>query len=115
MENSILISIKKTLGIEPEYTHFDPDIILNANSVLMTINQLGIGPTSGFLITGEGETWSDLLGDRTDLEGVKMLIYLKVRLLFDPPTNEYVVLAMERQMTELEWRLVAQVETITNT
>ena len=109
--NSILISVKKTLGIEPEYAHFDPDITLNINSALLTLNQLGIGPEGGFIVTGEAETWTDLLGNRTDLEAAKTLIYLKVRLLFDPPTSSFVLDAIERQIAQIEWRLSIQVET----
>lgn len=111
--DSILISVKKTLGIEQDYTHFDPDIILHTNSVLLTLNQLGIGPSTGFIITGEEDLWSSLLGEREDLEAVKTLIYLKVRLLFDPPSSAFVLESMERQITELEWRLNVQAESIT--
>ena len=107
--DSILISIKKVLGIEQEDTHFDPDIILSINSVLMVLNQLGIGPITGLIITGEEETWTALLGDRKDIESVKIFVYLKVRLLFDPPTNAFLVEAIERQTKELEWRINVQV------
>lgn len=98
------------LGIEENYTHFDPDIILNINSVLLTLNQLGIGPATGFLITDKEETWASLIGDREDLDAVKTLVYLKVRLLFDPPTNTSTIEAMERQITQFEWRLNVQAE-----
>lgn len=108
--DSILTSIKKMLGIEQEYTQFDLDIILNINSVLMTLSQLGVGPETGFAIIGAEETWDDFLGDRTDLESVKSYIYLKVRLLFDPPTSSFVLEAMERQINEFEWRLNVQAE-----
>lgn len=107
---SILTSIKKLLGIEAEDTHFDPDIILNINMVFMTINQLGIGPETGFIITGKDEIWSDLLGDRKDVEGVKTYVYLKVRLIFDPPSSGVLIEAIERQIRELEWRLNIQVD-----
>jgi len=109
--DSILLTIKRMLGIEPQYTHFDQDVIFNINTVLMTSNQIGVGPESGFLITGANEKWIDLLGERTDLEAVKSYIYLKVRLLFDPPSSSFVLDAMQRQATEIEWRLWVQVET----
>jgi len=109
---SILVSVKKMLGIEQDYTHFDSDIILNINSVLLSLNQLGIGPTTGFIITGDDETWSSFIGDREDIEAVKTLVYLKVRLVFDPPSNAFVLEAMERQIKEFEWRLNIQAETI---
>jgi hypothetical protein len=113
--DSILISVKKLLGIDETYTQFDPDIILNINSVLMSLNQLGIGPTTGFMITGNLESWSSILGDRQDIESVKLYVFLKVRLVFDPPTNAFLVEAMERQIRELEWRINAQAESITAT
>lgn len=108
--DSILTAIKKLLGIEEDYTHFDADIILNINSVLMVLNQLGIGPETGLYITDKDETWSSLLGERKDLEAVKTYVYLKVRMMFDPPTNSFLVDATERQLTEFEWRLRAQAE-----
>jgi hypothetical protein len=110
VDNSILTSIKRVLGIEPDYIQFDPDIIINVNSALMSLTQLGVGPEAGFMITGAVETWTDFLGDRKDLEAVKTFVYLKVRLLFDPPSNAFLVDAMERQIKELEWRLNVQVE-----
>lgn len=108
--DSILVSVKKMLGVGEEYTHFDPDIILDINAVLMGLMQIGVGPSGGFIVTGESETWNGLLGDRIDLEATKTLIYLKVRLLFDPPTSSFVLEAIERQITEFEWRLNVQVE-----
>lgn len=108
--DSILLTIKRMLGIESQYTHFDQDVIFDINTVLMTSNQIGVGPETGFLITGASETWKDLLGERTDLEAVKSYIYLKVRLLFDPPSSSFVLDAMQRQAAEIEWRLLIQVE-----
>jgi hypothetical protein len=108
---SILTSIKKLLAIEDDYTHFDMDIIMNINSVLMTLTQLGVGPTAGFTITSNTETWTDFLGEQfSNLEGVKTYIYLKVRLVFDPPTSSGAIDAMTRIATEIEWRLNLQAE-----
>jgi hypothetical protein len=112
--NSILITIKKMLGIAEDSTHFDPDIISHINSVVLSATQLGVGPKYGFLVTGNNETWADFLGDRKDLEAVKSFIYLKVRLLFDPPSTSYLIEAIERQITELEWRLNVQIENTTS-
>lgn len=108
--DSILTSVKKALGIEESYEHFDPDIILHTNSVMMSLNQFGVGPKIGFMITGKDEKWVDLLGERKDLEAVKTYIYLKVKLIFDPPTVAAVLESMNRQITECEWRITAQVE-----
>lgn len=110
---SILTSIKKMLGIEPDFTHFDNDIVIYINSALMVLNQLGVGPEAGFIITGNTEIWKDFLFDRTDLEAIKTYIYLKVRLVFDPPTNSFLVDAIEKQISELEWRINIQSEKIT--
>jgi len=109
-ENSILISIKKLLGIDKDYVQFDQDIIININSALMSLTQLGVGPPSGFKIHGEEETWNDFIGERIDLESVKTYIYLKVRLTFDPPQSSYLIENIKEQLKEIEWRLNFQVE-----
>lgn len=102
---SILESIKKLLGISEEYTHFDSDIVMHINSVMLNLKQIGVIPESGYLITGSEETWDDICGDRKDLEAIKSYIYLKVRLLFDPPTSTPLIEAIKSQISELEWRL----------
>lgn len=103
---SILTSIKKLLGPDETYTHFDPDIIIHINSALSILTQLGVGPSSGFSITDSSETWSDFLGDDSKkISSVKSYVYLKVRLLFDPPTSSAVIESMNRMISELEWRL----------
>ena len=107
---SILTSIKKLLGPEEDYTHFDTDIMIHINSALMTLNQLGVGPETGLFITGAGETWTSLIGNRKDIEGIKTYIYLKVRLIFDPPTSGFLIDAIERQISEFEWRLNIQMD-----
>lgn len=109
--DSILVSVKKMLGIAQDDTNFDSDIILYINSVLMILNQLSLGPETGFMITGADETWVQLLGDRKDVEGVKAYIYLKVKLMFDPPSTSFVLESIKQQITELEWRLNVQVDT----
>ena len=109
--DSILTTIKKLLGIEADYTHFDNDIIVHINSVLMALNQLGVGPESPASITSELDTWEKTLGDIKNLEAVKTYIYLKVKMIFDPPTSSFVVDAMNKQASELEWRLNVQTET----
>lgn len=109
--DSILLTVKKMLGIAEEYLAFDIDLIVNINSVFLTLNQLGVGPTSPYSIKGLEETWSDFLGEQRDkLAGVETYVYLKTRLLFDPPTNSFLVDAIQKQCNELEWRLNTQVE-----
>lgn len=113
MEN-ILDSIKKLLGIDETDLNFDQELIMHINSVFMVLNQLGVGPVEGFKISNE-EIWTDFVGTRLDLESVKSYIYLKVRLLFDPPQNSFLVGSIEKQIEEHEWRLQVQVEPYTLT
>ena len=105
MEESILTSVKKMLGIAKEYEHFDSDLIMHINSVLMILSQLGIGPVEGFLIEDESASWSDFIPEGKNLELVKSYVFLKVRLLFDPPLSSSVLEAMNRMINEFEWRL----------
>lgn len=102
---SILTSIKKLLGIEEEYTQFDNDIIMHINSVFLNLTQLGVGPAEGFLIEDDTATWEDFIGDSNQLQAVKSYMYLKVKLLFDPPLSSSVIESMNRMIAELEWRL----------
>lgn len=102
---SILTSIKKLLGIAEEYECFDSDIVMHINSVLMILTQLGVGPPEGFSIEDETTTWTDFVSDLTKVEAVKSYVYLKVKLLFDPPLTSSVIDSMTRTINELEWRL----------
>ena len=112
--NSILESIKSMLGIENEYTHFDSVIMMHINTVLMTLNQLGVGPEKGFTVRNNSETWIDFIGNTKEMEAIKSYTYLNVRLLFDPPSSSFLVSAIERQLNELTWRIEAQASAILN-
>lgn len=101
----ILESIKKMLGLLKEYTAFDSDIIIHINSVFTILNQLGVGPKEGFKITGYEEQWSDFTNDKLNIENVKTYVYLKVRLLFDPPLNSSVLDSTKQLISEYEFRL----------
>lgn len=105
MSESILNSVKKILGIEQSYTAFDSDILIHINSVFSTLNQLGIGPENGFVIENATATWADFLGNDARLNAVKTYTYLRVRLIFDPPTTSYAIDSMNEQVKELEWRI----------
>ena len=108
---SILTSIKKLLGIAEEYEHFDNDIIMHINSVFMILTQLGVGPSKGFVITDSSASWDDFLPEGGEkLQAVKTYIYMKVRLMFDPPTSSAVMESMNRMINELEWRLNVAVD-----
>lgn len=105
MNDSILTSIKKLLGIDESYTHFDSDIIMHINSVFMILNQLGVGPPGGFSISDKFTTWEDYLPGETNLHSVKSYVYLKVKLLFDPPSSSAAAEATNRLISEFEWRI----------
>jgi hypothetical protein len=107
---SILLSIKKLLGLDESYEAFDEDIKIYINSVLATLPQLGVGPSSGFSIDGRQQTWDELLDNDARLNFVRSYVYLKVRLLFDPPTSSYAIDAINKQISELEWRIVVTVD-----
>ena len=109
--DSILTSVKKMLGITSEYTHFAADIIMHINAVFMILNQLGVGPKEGFSISSDVETWDEFTNDNLTIESVKSYMYLKVGLLFDPPTSSNVLDARNRLVSELEWRLNAIADT----
>ncbi len=103
---SILISIKKLLGITKEYEHFDADLVMHINTVLATLHQLGVGPKEGFAIEDDLAEWSGFMGDDPRLNLVKSYVYLKTKLLFDPPLGSAVLGSYEKQISELEWRIL---------
>ena len=105
MAESILTSVKKALGITSDYQEFDQDIIMHINSVFSTLNQLGLGPINGFMIYDDSETWDLFLDDDFKLNNTKSYMYLRVRLLFDPPSTSFGIEAIKSQAVELEWRL----------
>lgn len=107
--DSILLSVKKMLGIESDYKHFDKDLIMHINSVLGILSQLGVGPREGYSIEDESDCWSDFLGDRK-LEMVKTYMYLKVRMMFDPPLSSVTKDAITSQISELEVRINIEVD-----
>src|SRR5690606_4624763 len=94
---SILNAIKKPLGIDSEYDAFDFDIVMHINSAFSTLHQLGIGPAAGFEITGPNEKWVDFIGTSLPLNQVKTYVYIRVKLLFDPPQTSYAAEALKKQ------------------
>lgn len=105
MNDSILTSIKKMLGIPENYTHFDMDLIMHINSVLAILTQLGVGPNSGFSIDDVSDEWSDFIPEEYNLEQIKSYVYMKVRLMFDPPQSSAAMDSMKNLVSELEWRI----------
>ncbi len=112
MDQSILNSTKKVLGIAEDYTVFDLDIITHINTAFSTLTQLGVGPTTGFMIEDNTAVWADFIEDDLDFQwnSIKSYVFLKVRQLFDPPTTSYLIAATQKQIEELEWRLNAHRE-----
>ena len=110
MDESILATIKKMLGLSSDYNVYDSDIIVYINSALMVLQQLGVGPKNGFVIYDYSSVWSEFIPSTVVMEGVKTYIYLSVKILFDPPGSSFVLDAMKSLKEELEWRLREQAE-----
>lgn len=108
--DSILDSVKKRIGPSAEYDYYDPDIIMDINSTFMILNQMGIGPEKPFSISDRMDTWDDFMPEGEIPELVKTYIYMKVKLMFDPPLSSSVATAMNEQIKEMEWRLNVAVD-----
>lgn len=113
--SSILATIRKMIGGDTESTDFDLDLIVAINSAISTLYQIGVetlkSDGSSFTITGESETWDDLIGDYKHMEMIKGYVYDKVRLMFDPPQNSFLTKAIQDRILETEWRLTVAIET----
>lgn len=105
MSDSVLLSIKQMLGISPEDTSFDVNVIMSINTALTILMDLGLTEVEDEIVIDDDVTWDDLLGGRTDIEYVKIYVYQKVKMIFDPPTSTAAIDAMQRSISELEWRI----------
>ena len=107
VNDSILLSTKKLLGVDPTMDMFDLDIIMNVNSALANLNQIGVGPHEGYFVNGITETWGEFLGhnDLTVLQNVKQYVYIWVKRVFDPPGATNHLAALDNTIKELEWRI----------
>lgn len=113
MDESILLTIKRMLGLGENYDAFDNELPMHINSAIMVANQLGIGK-KGYTITGSEQTWADWLGETFgDLAAIQQYIYMRVKLVWDPPANSFVATSLEKQIDELTWRLNVQAEAVT--
>lgn len=110
ISESILLTEKQMLGIDPDDKAFDAELAVYINGIVMTLHQLGVGINKNFVINDDKAFWDDLLDNRQDLPAVKTYIYLKLRQQFDPPANSFVLTSIEKQIAELEWRLNVQAE-----
>lgn len=104
-EESILVYVKRLLGIQSDYNHFDPDIIYGVNAAFAVLTQLGVGPAEGFMISDDTSKWSDFVTDKSRLSLIKEYVCLRTRLLFDPPSSSALIDAMNKTVAEYEWRL----------
>lgn len=114
MTESILDSVKKVLNIPKTQTAFDQDIMMHTNSALAIMTQLGVGPPEGFMILNSDQTWDEFIGTDPVLNLVKTCVYMRVRLIFDPPQTSFGIAAMERQITEHEARINIHREEVTH-
>lgn len=106
MDESILVSIKKLIGFDSDFDVYDKDLIMLINGCFATLYQLGVGPRdAAYKITSEADVWSEFIGENYNIESVKTYIYIKCRLVFDPPANSFITTALSDQAKELEWRL----------
>ena len=113
--DSILTSVKKILGIDDSYEQFDSDIILHINSVFSILTQMGAGPSTGFSISDKSAIWTDFISSTIKLEFIKSYVGLKVKMLFDPPSNSSVIDATNKIISELEWRIFTETDPIKTT
>lgn len=112
MIDGILDTIKKLLGIDEDDDSFDIDIIIIINSITPILGQMGIGPSNGYIVKSKEDKWSDYISDsKINLEGVKNYIFIKTKLIFDPPTNSTTIESFNKVLSELEWRMMISVET----
>lgn len=109
--DSILTSVKKLIGIDKEDTAFDPDVIMHINSSFLVLSQLGVGPDEGFYINDDTAVWTDFISNNMLLLNyVKTFVYLKAKLVFDPPSSSIAVQSMQEMVKEHEWRIVHENE-----
>lgn len=102
---SILNSVKKNLGLDEAYDVFDADVIMHINTVFTILNDLGVGTDEVFYIESDAETWSQFLGDSPNYNAVKTYVFLRVKLLFDPPNNSFLITSLNEQIKELAYRM----------
>lgn len=105
MEDSILKTIKQLIGCPDDFEQFDLDLIVHINSAFATLTHLGVGPKEGYRITGADNAWSEFEDDAKKLSLIKDYVYIKTRLLFDPPTSGSLMDSLKEQLKEMEWRL----------
>ena len=115
MNESILVELRKLFGgsVAPDdFTHFDTDIMIHANTYFANLVQMGVG-SPGFLLTNENQTWEDFLGEEYPadrLAQVKTYVFIKIKLVFDPPQSSFYATNLKEEARELEWRINVEVD-----
>ena len=112
MQDSILMTIRKLVCGDPYADHFDNDLLVHINACFSILNQLGVGPESGFVVTDDTQSWSSYIADNRILNMVKTYVTLKVKKIFDPPLTSSVLEAMDKEISQLEWRLNVAVDPV---
>lgn len=112
MQDSILMTIRKLVCGDPYADHFDTDLLVHINACFSILNQLGVGPENGFVVTDDTQSWSSYIADNYILNMVKTYVMLKVRVIFDPPLTSSVLEAMNKEISQLEWRLNVAVDPV---
>ena len=112
MQDSILMTIRKLVCGDPYADHFDTDLLVHINACFSILNQLGVGPENGFVVTDETQSWSSYIADNYILNMVKTYVTLKVKKIFDPPLTSSVLEAMDKEISQLEWRLNVAVDPV---
>lgn len=113
--NSILNTVKKTCGIDSEYDVFDQDILVFLNAAILDLTQNGIGPSEGFVVSDASQTFEDFIGEFKNVGAVATYLSQKTRIAFDPPTSSYVLDAINKNLSELIWRLNLESELMRKT
>ena len=112
MQDSILMTIRKLVCGDPYADHFDTDLLVHINACFSILNQLGVGPEDGFVVTDDTQSWSSYIADNRILNMVKTYVTLKVKKIFDPPLTSSVLEAMDKEISQLEWRLNVAVDPV---
>lgn len=106
--STILSDVKKQIGIVPEYKAFDEQLLMDIDAAFATLHQLGVGPENGFTVS-EDTKWSDYVTTNR-LNFIKSYVFMKVKVMFDPPSSSFALDALNKQIAEYEWRITSEVE-----
>lgn len=110
MEESILTSIKLMLGMTADYTPYDQQVLMCINTAMNALTQVGIGPVEGFTIRDASTTWEEWIGTDPRMEAAKSALFIRTKMLFDPPANGVMDEAYKEQLAEIEWRLKSTID-----